>query len=961
MALLRGTTEYAQCETCPLGKFGRPDRPVVSEFPEDPKWLIVGEGPGMTEIMQGRPFVGPSGQIVEKILRSLGVPRESVYIGNATCCIPPRGADEQVKQLAAQACNTRLKMELRKFPSKPILTLGAIAAKAVIPKTILDAIDPPDVPPSHKRKQKHKQRAKEKAEERRLKSIDRINGRLLKSKIKYFQDQVINECVRASRRKPRREYIDRRLDEVLDQLKDKASREAVSEYERKQDEKAAKREQNPKKKKTVKITDIVSTHFFVDVDDSGIKRSVIPAIHPAAILRGGGKTIAGTHTPDLAFLNIVYDAAKINALASGKDIVLRFPTEVEWQDADRANRLFKRFYHDAIVSKSFALDLETYVEDPERHHALQMFKAKIRAIGLSTIDRGISIIWDLLSASNRLALRILLASLEIEKIFHNGLYDRTVLEGNGYRVAGSWQDSMLGHHAAFPGMAHNLQQVTAQFWAVTPWKSEFRNQEETPEGLVTYCAKDTHSTIKDWQHIDIWIKRTKTEQVYAMDKIMAETASRMHLAGVPISRQINQETSTRLIEAIKKAKIKIEELAQKPENRDLIWHHLAFEQAKKFRKADSPDFRARHATRLAEIKKDYARDRWKWKVSSNQHIAALLRSLGVQLTMVTETGQTKVNKEILESLVEVPIVRSILNFRESDKLYGTFVGPMFDRWIFEDFHPGFVDQFDRAHPIWSVHKITGRWASGDPVFSNVPKELRGQVVAQNGRILVGFDFAQLEARLAALLSNDEWLCSIFARGLDIHVEVAKAIWPTFNQLEPKQQAKLRQDAKPFEYGAIYGADPETLYRNLIKEGHNVKREDVYAAYNRVMGQMPGLARYQQEIVLAASQPPYQITSFLLKRRRVFPMGNADRNECLNYPAQSGAADIMNTGMARMIPRLMKYKQAFPILQIHDAAVFEVWEDDAPRFAEDVKEAFTQEYGGIPFPVDVKIAHSWDKV
>jgi DNA polymerase I-like protein with 3'-5' exonuclease and polymerase domains len=118
-------------------------------------------------------------------------------------------------------------------------------------------------------------------------------------------------------------------------------------------------------------------------------------------------------------------------------------------------------------------------------------------------------------------------------------------------------------------------------------------------------------------------------------------------------------------------------------------------------------------------------------------------------------------------------------------------------------------------------------------------------------------------------------------------------------------------------------------------------------------------------VALASQPPNQVTSFLFKRRRCFPLGQADRNEAINFPAQSSASDLMNFGLERCMMGMSRFHRAFPLLQVHDAAIFECDEDDADALAAHVKESFTQEYevGGItiPFPIDLKIARSWADV
>jgi DNA polymerase I-like protein with 3'-5' exonuclease and polymerase domains len=76
---------------------------------------------------------------------------------------------------------------------------------------------------------------------------------------------------------------------------------------------------------------------------------------------------------------------------------------------------------------------------------------------------------------------------------------------------------------------------------------------------------------------------------------------------------------------------------------------------------------------------------------------------------------------------------------------------------------------------------------------------------------------------------------------------------------------------------------------------------------------------------------------------------------------------MDTGMDRMEQRIIDrgYKECFSIVQVHDAAAYECSEDDAEDVAQDIKDCYEQEYERdgrtIPYPVDVKIADSWDGV
>ena len=428
-------------------------------------------------------------------------------------------------------------------------------------------------------------------------------------------------------------------------------------------------------------------------------------------------------------------------------------------------------------------------------------------------------------------------------------------------------------------------------------------------------------------------------------------------------------------------------------------HHLALQQSQKERKDDLAAYQEAHAERtltglplVSSIEHRYERrlyelrhpkKPWKWKINASKHISSLLQALGVGLTQQTKSGQISTKKDVLEGLVDVPVVRDILTFRENDKLLSVFVWQIFDRWNSDgqQIQHGYADDNDRIHPIWTVHKITGRWASSEPVVSNVPKDkfkrladgsikitrpnLRKQIVAPHGRIFVGFDFSQLEARIIALISGDPFLCQVFAEGKDIHRECAKVIFTGFEQLPEKDQKKSRDETKSLEYGAFYGGSVETLWKQMLKEGRNVKLVDVAKSIQILMNKVSGVIRWQRETVARASLPPYEVRDFLLGRRRTFPLGQVEATEAINYGCQSAGASIMNTGMARMDDALKKYKQAFAVVQIHDAAVFECWADDAPKLAEDVVRCFHQEYERdgrlIPFPVETKIGQSWADV
>jgi len=910
---------------------------------------------------------GQTGKVVDRMLAAVGRPRKEIWITNTTLCIKD-GATDDDKAAAVRACRPRLLHELRRFPGKPILALGGYAARAVIPHVLqlskaeqiaaaaamaTEAVEPP-LPPELV--------AKDDPEYRRL--IER--GQRFADEVDAGTRLLPKDRAKKKRTPEEREEEIRRRHET---------REA------KQLAKERQKEERKRLAKGLQLTDVLSTLHTADVDGSG-PREIVVNVNPAALLKAGGRAIAGSHTPDLGYYNILYDIGKIDALARGVDIRLHAETDVEYVDDARATFIFLEMLREIRNGcKRATIDLETYVEDDVRHTALMPYVARIRAIGIGTPDRAVCVLWDLLSPYAKEVLKAFLVDMTVTKGGHNFLlYDCAVFEANGFRIDGPTFDTMFLHHAAFPGVAHRLQLVTAQFYGVPPWKSEFRDGDESIPELVDYCAKDVAGTAKIEIPLAAWVRKTDTERVYEIDKVQGDIARAMHLVGVPIDRDVNEHLLQTFRKNVADAEEKILAIAHEPSIQERIRSFISYEQAKTRRKSDPVEFMPRYHTRLADLGKKEAKGKWAWSVTKNADIIGLLRALGINLYKLTPTGKISTSKAVFEDLIHHDIVREIVLYRENDKLLSTFLFRMFDRETKKGLVPGYTDRNSRCHPVWRTILISGRWASTTPVMSNVPKadkkknrpNLRAQVVAPKGRIFCGFDFSQIEARLIALRSGDPWLTNVFATGQDIHTVCTREWYPGFDELkkaDPERAKNVRDATKRFEYGAFYKGSIETLWKTLMKDGYQVKIADVEKAVRILMTKMARVPIWQDDCLRKATTPPYTIYSAILKRRRVFPL-NVDPGEAVNSEIQPSAADIMNIGMWRMWQRLPKYngyqtiqvgKGCYPLLQIHDACVYECDEDDADEVAKDIKECFEQEYGGVPFPVEIDIGKSWADV
>lgn len=92
--------------------------------------MIIGEGPGADEDQQGIPFVGKAGQLLTKIIESMGFKRDDVYIANVVKCRPPNNRNPEEDEI--NACKPFLLKQIEIISPKIIMCLGKFAAQEVL-------------------------------------------------------------------------------------------------------------------------------------------------------------------------------------------------------------------------------------------------------------------------------------------------------------------------------------------------------------------------------------------------------------------------------------------------------------------------------------------------------------------------------------------------------------------------------------------------------------------------------------------------------------------------------------------------------------------------------------------------------------------------------------------------------------------------------------------------------------
>lgn len=121
----------ANCSECPL----RDARMVPSVFPsKQGKYHVgaIGEAPGKTELARHIPFIGPSGKMLNEVLKHYRVSRDELYLSNAMLCHYPDASDKKVLAEAAACCRPRLIHELKQANVDTVIALGATGAQSLL-------------------------------------------------------------------------------------------------------------------------------------------------------------------------------------------------------------------------------------------------------------------------------------------------------------------------------------------------------------------------------------------------------------------------------------------------------------------------------------------------------------------------------------------------------------------------------------------------------------------------------------------------------------------------------------------------------------------------------------------------------------------------------------------------------------------------------------------------------------
>lgn len=657
----------------------------------------------------------------------------------------------------------------------------------------------------------------------------------------------------------------------------------------------------------------------------------MPIPHAAFVMRDGARA----YRP--VFRHDVNKAVRISTSGSTwRDPAFFVATEAQ----QLANFLF------GTPREFVAVDTETDGKDP--------WTCRIRRIGLGTgsevaIYSPLSVKGhELLSADENLAQKRVIAEFfrRAPRLgFHNFFgFDSIVLSQHGMPVEDARVfDSLIGHHIGPTSeLPHGLDFLASIFTDAPRWKDDVKHSNvKSDEVLDHYLSFDIAATWSAAPHVWQTLQLSQQVPIYERDVQLSGIGRSMSLLGVQL-------------------------------NREKQWKFAS-------------EYQDKYDRMLRDFKETCGRD--VNPASPVQVRKFIYEDLGLPVLEehLTDADEPSTDEPTLLALLGIgvdkraeKIIHALLGFREADKILSTYTGRI-ERVDDKGniIEPRLIDG-PRAHSdgrlraTWKVYGTTsGRWSSGDPNMQNIIKKLRAMYEPAPGNVFVGADYSALEARILALLAEDDVLLEAFrlfdeGKGPDIHVVNACTVF----RCTPEQVTdETRTFAKRFVYGLSYGAQPPKIHQTMsLLRDENLKPvfpgitlPEIERVYKVWWDGHPKISQWRKSLIQGWRRHGFIATPWH-GRKRYF-IGGENHEEMYNHPIQGAAADLQNEAVVTFV---REYPFDFArrcglLLQVHDQLVAEVPEHDAERVAKIMEYSMTRRIGPMLFPAKAKVGRTWKEV
>ena len=344
-----------------------------------------------------------------------------------------------------------------------------------------------------------------------------------------------------------------------------------------------------------------------------------------------------------------------------------------------------------------------------------------------------------------------------------------------------------------------------------------------------------------------------------------------------------------------------------------------------------------------------------FNINSPKQLGVILfEELELKKGKKTKTGYST-DEKVLNSLIgEHPVIKKLLEYRESYKLRSTYIEPLLK-----------LAKLDDKARIYSsflqTGTTTGRLSSKNPNLQNIPvrtplaRKIREGFIARDGYKLVSIDYSQIELRLLAHFSHDKALIDAFNNDKDIHLETAIKI---FGNDKAKEKRSI---AKTINFGLLYGMGSRKLSQTL-----GISIDEAKEYIQSYFKSFSTVKNFLDSIIEGAKNDGFVKT--ILDRKRIFDYESANAfvkasydRESVNTLFQGSAADLIKLSMNKFEKELIG-DEALMLLQVHDELIFEVKEQKLDEFIPYAKELMENIYKlDVPLKCSVSVGDNWGQL
>jgi len=576
-------------------------------------------------------------------------------------------------------------------------------------------------------------------------------------------------------------------------------------------------------------------------------------------------------------------------------------------------------------------------------------------------------------------------------VFHNALFDVGFLEAKGFSIQTIEHDTMILHHFIHPEMFSRLSFVASIYDNVPYWKDTLEDKETASMNLPDqafreYNAKDSiellrilPGLIQDAEILEVY------EPYKALGLALIRPVLRMYQRGVLLSqarlKAWNQDLTDQSAELLARlrSRLGLPDAFNPSSPQHLAW--VLYGEIPSRVQVDIETFEALEDSFKDLSEEKVSRKKATKKYSGLKQTYELFKACKIS-HLPSQAPRHKTDKNGLA--LDETALESLLIWIRSDparrKKFSNLEGFLEDLLAYRavskllsTYGEFSVWPDGRVHfPYKITGTVTGRLSSGDKKnlnvgnAQNIPDEARRLFIAPPGWVLIGADYASLEPRMLAYLSQDEPLIRDFAAGVKIYDGIIRDVLG-LEKSDPAYKA-IRDAVKVYVLATNYGGSLQTVYRNMKLKCKDLpfSFKDVEEIHRKRLALHPAYKAYYDELVKTVTETRVLRNAF--GRRRVF-LGDSKNiiREALDYGPQSSGADLVNQAMIRIDQRLLdETSQAGIVLQLHDAMYLEAPLQEAQAAARILQEEMERpvdilDYKAVSFPVELKVGASWGEM